>query len=286
MSEPTFSYDEAFSRNIGLLTTEEQQRLRDFVIAIPGMGGVGGAHLIALVRQGFEKFKIADFDVYEVKNFNRQYGARMDTLGRNKAEVMKEEALKINPNCSIEIFTTGISGESIDHFFEGVDLAIDGLDAFEIEIKRTFFMVAHQKGIPLITAGPIGFGTAFLIFMPEGPNFDEYFAVHEHTPYMRKLVSFFLGLMPDMLQSSYMRQVTLKEKRGPSSITGITLCAGVVNTLVVKILLKKGTVHAVPYYHQFDIMRDKYVMKKLWFGNHNPWQKIKIFFAMKMYDTN
>ena len=286
MFEPTFSYDEAFSRNIGLLTTEEQLRLRDFVIAIPGMGGVGGAHLIALVRQGFEKFKIADFDVYEVKNFNRQYGARMETLGLNKAEVMKEEALKINPNCSIEIFTTGITGESIDQFFEGVDLAIDGLDAFEIEIKRTFFMVAHQKGIPLITAGPIGFGTAFLIFMPEGPNFDEYFAVHEHTPYMRKLVSFFLGLMPDMLQSSYMHRVALKEKRGPSSITGITLCAGVVNTLVVKILLKKGTVHAVPYYHQFDIMREKYVMKKLWFGNHNPWQKIKIFVALKMYDKN
>ena len=77
-----FNRDEAFTRNIGLLTIEEQERLRDFTIAIPGMGGVGGANLISLVRQGFEKFRIADLDVYELKNFNRQYGARIDTLDK------------------------------------------------------------------------------------------------------------------------------------------------------------------------------------------------------------
>ena len=59
-----FNRDEAFTRNIGLLTIEEQERLRDFTIAIPGMGGVGGANLISLVRQGFEIFKIADLVVY------------------------------------------------------------------------------------------------------------------------------------------------------------------------------------------------------------------------------
>ncbi len=98
MTTPLYSYDEAYSRNEGLLTLEEQQKLRDFTIVIPGMGGVGGSHLITLVRQGFEKFRIADFDVFEVKNFNRQYGARLDTIWRNKTEVMKEEALKFNPN--------------------------------------------------------------------------------------------------------------------------------------------------------------------------------------------
>ena len=45
-----FNYKEAFKRNIGLLTEEEQNKLKEFVIAIPGMGGVGGSDLIALVR--------------------------------------------------------------------------------------------------------------------------------------------------------------------------------------------------------------------------------------------
>jgi len=88
MTTSHFDRGEAFTRNIGLVTIEEQERLRDFTIAIPGMGGVGGANLISLVRQGFEKFKIADLDVYELKNFNRQYGARTDTLGKEKVVVM------------------------------------------------------------------------------------------------------------------------------------------------------------------------------------------------------
>jgi molybdopterin/thiamine biosynthesis adenylyltransferase len=280
---PEYSYEEAYSRNKGLLTLDEQKKLREFVIAIPGMGGVGGAHLIALVRQGFEKFKIADFDVYDIKNFNRQFGARMDTLGRNKAEVMREEALKINPNCSIEIFPAGISPDNMDQFLDGVDLGVDGLDVFVFDIRRTFFMKAHQKGIPVVTAGPIGFGSAYLIFMPEGPTFDQYFAVSDEMPEMKKLSSFFLGLMPGMLQAVYMREVNLKAKLPPSSISGVNLASGIVNTLALKILLKKGKIYPVPYSHQFDVMRNKYVRKRLWFGNHGPWQKIKIYIALYLY---
>lgn len=59
----------------------------------------------------------------------------------------------------------------------------------------------------------------------------------------------------------------------------VNLCAGIATIYAVKILLKKGRVKAVPYYHQFDVMREKYVVKKLWFGNHNPIQKIKMRLA-------
>jgi tRNA A37 threonylcarbamoyladenosine dehydratase len=68
-----FDYTSAFKRNIGLVSINEQEQIKKFTIAIPGMGGVGSNHLIALVRQGFENFKIADFDEYEIHNFNRQY---------------------------------------------------------------------------------------------------------------------------------------------------------------------------------------------------------------------
>jgi len=115
--------------------------------------------------------------MYELKNFNRQYGANMQTVGRDKIEVMKEEALSINPQCQIETFNKGINEDNLDKFFENVDLAVDGIDFFEVEIRRKFFNRALKLEIPVITAGPMGFSTAFLIFMPGGPNFDEYFAV-------------------------------------------------------------------------------------------------------------
>ena len=48
---------QAFSRNIGLLTLEEQERLSHARVAIPGMGGVGGVHLITLARTGIGKWQ-------------------------------------------------------------------------------------------------------------------------------------------------------------------------------------------------------------------------------------
>ena len=48
------------------------------------MGGVGGVHLLTLVRLGISKFRIADLDSFEVANFNRQVGAMMSTLDQPK----------------------------------------------------------------------------------------------------------------------------------------------------------------------------------------------------------
>ena len=56
----TFNYQEAFSRNEGLISKEEQEVLRNSRIAIPGLGGVGGVHLMTLARVGIGKFHIAD----------------------------------------------------------------------------------------------------------------------------------------------------------------------------------------------------------------------------------
>jgi sulfur-carrier protein adenylyltransferase/sulfurtransferase len=279
MSGYDFNYADAFSRNIGLLTEAEQEKLRSYTIAIAGMGGVGGNHLMALVRLGFERFKIADMDVYEQKNFNRQYGARIDTIGKAKVAVMAKEAKCVNPNCKIEIFENGITESTVHDFLNDVDLAIDGLDAFEFETRRLYFRTAEVKNIPIITAGPIGFGTAFLIFLPGGPTFDAYFAITDKMTPTQKLIAFFVGLAPALLQRSYMRRTNIEEKRGPSSSGAVFLCAGVVALYALKVLLKKGSVKAVPYYHQFDVMQERYVVKKLYFGNNNPIQRIKMLLA-------
>src|SRR5277367_5596131 len=83
-----FRYEEAFSRNLGWVTAAEQQVLRQKRIAIAGLGGVGGSHLLTLARLGIGGFHIADFDHFELANFNRQIGATMSSLGRPKAAVL------------------------------------------------------------------------------------------------------------------------------------------------------------------------------------------------------
>ena len=69
-----FSYSDAFSRNLGWITSDEQEILRGKRIAIAGLGGVGGFHLTTLTRLGVGAFTLAELDRFELANFNRQMG--------------------------------------------------------------------------------------------------------------------------------------------------------------------------------------------------------------------
>ena len=117
----SFDYHEAFSRNLGWVTESEQEVLRNKRIAIAGMGGVGGSHLLTLTRLGIGAFNLADFDQFELPNFNRQAGASMPHLGREKLEVMAELAQGINPELDLVRFPAGVASDNLDVFLQDVD---------------------------------------------------------------------------------------------------------------------------------------------------------------------
>ncbi|MEW8207449.1 MAG: ThiF family adenylyltransferase, partial [Candidatus Thiodiazotropha taylori] len=103
-----FDYQLAFSRNIGWLTEAEQQQLSNARVAIAGLGGVGGSHLLTLTRLGVGRFNLADFDSFAVENFNRQTGANLNTVGKPKLDTMIDAALAINPLLDIKPFPEGV----------------------------------------------------------------------------------------------------------------------------------------------------------------------------------
>lgn len=281
--DAAFSYEQAFSRNIGWLTVEEQARLRQKRIAIAGMGGVGGVHLLTLARLGIGRFRIADFDTFDIVNFNRQAGACVSHLGRSKAEAMAEMARDINPELEIDIFEQGVGPQNLDDFLDGVDLYVDGLDFFVFETRRATFAACTRKGIPAVTAAPLGMGTAVLNFLPGRMSFEEYFCLEGRSE-EEMAVRFMVGLSPAMLQRPYLAdrsRVDLAAKRGPSTIMACQLCAGAAATESLKILLGRGKVLAAPWGQHFDAYRNKYV--KTWrpWGNRNPLQRLIIWIASR-----
>ncbi|MBU4259087.1 MAG: ThiF family adenylyltransferase [Proteobacteria bacterium] len=280
---------EAFSRNIGLLTQAEQDKLANAKVAIPGMGGVGGVHLITMTRTGVGNFHIADFDTYEPANINRQFGARVPEFGRPKMQVMKEQALSINPYLEIKEFPEGISSSNIDDFLDGVQVVIDGLDFFKFDIRRLLFNRAREKGVYVITAGPMGFSSAMLIFSPnEGMGFDEYFNIVDGMKPQDQYLSFALGLAPRATHIKYMdlSKVDLESKAGPSLNIACQICSGMAATEAVRIILNKGKVKPVPYFFQFDPYVQKYRKGNLLMGNRNPVQRIKLKVVKKLLARN
>lgn len=278
-----FDYESAFSRNIGWVTEAEQVTLRRKRVAIAGMGGVGGVHLLTLARLGIGAFNIADFDTFDIVNFNRQAGATMSSLGRPKVEVLAEMALDINPELDIRRFAQGVSADNLDEFLDGIDLYVDGLDFFSFAARRATFAACRRRGIPAVTAAPLGMGTAMLIFIPEGMSFEEYFRL-EGCDEEEMAIRFLLGLSPGMLQRGYLAdpsRVDLSERRGPSTIAACQLCAGVTATEALKILLGRGKVLVAPRGYQFDAYRNSFI--KTWRpgGNRNPLQRLGLWLARK-----
>ena len=102
MTEP-FAYATFTTRNIGFVSAQEQERLRDARIFVCGVGGMGGAAFMALVRAGIGHFVIADIDCFETSNLNRQVFATAATLGLGKAQAAAEAARQINPLVDIEV---------------------------------------------------------------------------------------------------------------------------------------------------------------------------------------
>ncbi len=277
-----FSYSEAFSRNLGWVTASEQQELCGKQVAIAGVGGVGGMHLLTLARLGVSRFRIADMDHFDIANFNRQAGAMVSTLGQAKADVMARMARDINPLIEIDVFGAGVNEGNLEAFLTGCDIYVDGLDFFAFKARTDTFAACQRLRIPAVTAAPLGMGAALLNFLPGLMSFEDYFGWADHDDDERAL-RFMIGLAPRLLHD-YLAddsRVDLAARRGPSTVMACQLCAGMAATEVLKLLLGRGPVRAAPHGLQFDAYRNRLVRTWRPGGHRHPLQRLMLAVARR-----
>ncbi|NMC75457.1 MAG: thiamine biosynthesis protein ThiF [Geobacteraceae bacterium] len=268
---------DAFSRNLGLISEEGQEKLLRSRVAVAGAGGVGGLHLLTLARLGIGNFTVADFDTFDVVNISRQFGALVSTLGKPKAGVLADMVRDINPSADVRLFHEGVTPENMDSFLEGADLFIDGIDFFSLDVRRLVFRRCREKGIPALTSAPLGFGATLQIFTPDGMTFDDYFGFSDRMTRLEQIAAFAAGLAPRPYHIRYLdlSRVNLQKQTGPAVAPACTLAASLVATEAVKLLTGRGTVRPAPCYLQFDMMRGKFHLGMLRFGGRGPIQILK-----------
>jgi molybdopterin/thiamine biosynthesis adenylyltransferase len=247
------------------------------------MGGVGGYYLTTLARLGVGRFHIADLDQFELANFNRQAGAMMSTIGRDKVKVLSEMAQDINPGAEIEVFPRGVTTENLERFFRGVDLYLDGLDAFAFEAREMVFAYCAAHNIPAVTVAPLGMSAALMNFLPGGMTFEQYFQLKGCSE-LEKSIRFLVGFAPSLQHRHYLvdsSRVNLKERRGPSTGLACQLCTGIAAGEAVKILLRRGKVRGAPHALQFDAYRNKLAHTWRPGGNRHPLNRAAIAIAKR-----
>ena len=134
-----------FERSIGLLGEDNFNLIQDKVIAVFGLGGVGGTALEALARTGFQHFLIVDFDKVDPTNLNRQILYTAKEIGRNKVEVAKERILSINPDADIKGFN--LKAQDFD-FNQKIDFIADAID--DVDGKLFLAKKAQENNIPAV----------------------------------------------------------------------------------------------------------------------------------------
>ncbi len=140
-----------FSRTELLFGKEAMEKLYKARVAIFGIGGVGGFATEALVRSGIGEFDLIDDDKVCLTNLNRQIIATRKTVGKYKAEVMKERILEINPQAIVHVHKCFFLPETADEFdFAAYDYVIDAVDT--VTAKIALVMKAQECNTPIISS--------------------------------------------------------------------------------------------------------------------------------------
>lgn len=236
-----------------------REAFRTLRVAVPGLGGVGGAHAETMARMGVRAFHIADMDRFETSNINRQVGARVSTLGKQKCAVLEAQIRSVQPGAEILSFPAGINEENLDAFLKDVDVVLDGLDFFCIGIRRALYREARARGIPVICAGPVGYGCSLLVFMPGGVSFDEYFRIEPGMTKAEMLMAFGLGVAPGLARDIDPSRLSADTQKGPALAPVCFSCAGFAAAEVAKIATGLGRITAAPKGLHYSLFRGRTV---------------------------
>ena len=135
-----------------LLGEEGVRRLKQANVLAVGLGGVGGIAAEMLVRSGIGNITIADGDIVEDSNRNRQIIALTTTTGRKKAEVLAERLLAVNPDLNIKVIHQFLSAEDMKQLIssEPFHCVLDAIDT--LAPKIALIRTAVLKQIPVVSS--------------------------------------------------------------------------------------------------------------------------------------
>jgi len=178
-------YNQLFSRNYGVIDSDEQKKLLNAKVTVVGAGGVGSITLISLVRMGVGNVHIVDMDRFEPSNLNRQMLSSVSRLELLKAECAKQSLLDINPELNVSVSYDRLDEDNAQHHFQGVDVIIDATDNL---VSRVIIHRAAQKAaIPSIwIAVTPPFRGGVMTFSDQTPAYEQ---VLRHPSYNKPLTT-------------------------------------------------------------------------------------------------
>ena len=138
--------------------SEIKSHLSKFRVGIAGAGGLGSNCAVALARSGVGTLVIADFDVIEETNLNRQYYFA-DQIGVNKTVALKENIARIDPGITVIAHQEKLDRINIIEIFSGCNIIVE---AFDSSVMKEMLIETVQVSMPdipvIVGSGMAGWG--------------------------------------------------------------------------------------------------------------------------------
>ena len=105
-----------------------QLSLRQASVLLVGAGGLGSPAALYLAAAGIGTLGLADFDVVDVSNLQRQVLFGTAQIGHHKAVAARERLLALNPSINVEVHLEKLAANNARALISGYDIVIDGTD--------------------------------------------------------------------------------------------------------------------------------------------------------------
>ena len=155
-----------YSRHVFLpqLGIEGQERICSASVLVVGAGGLGCPVALYLGASGVGRLTIADGDVVDLTNLQRQIGHADNRIGQNKARSLAESVRTLNPEIDVVAMESRLEGSALQHAVAGVDLVVDASDNFATRhaINRACFSARKT----LVSGSALGFSGQLAVFDP------------------------------------------------------------------------------------------------------------------------
>lgn len=166
-------FKDRYKRN-NLITTKEQELLKNSKVLVFGLGGLGGFVVEDLVRIGVLNLVLVDGDVFSESNLNRQLFSLEKNIGKKKVECAKERIKEINSNVNVKTIDKFVTKKEMEEIIEeDVCCVIDCLDS--IKSKCELEECCKNKNVKLVSGAIGGLIGHFTSIFPGDDTLKKYY---------------------------------------------------------------------------------------------------------------
>ncbi len=156
---------ERYSKNIGTVSLEQFNKLKDGKVCVVGCGGLGGHIIQMLGRFGVLNITAVDGDVFDVSNLNRQVFSDEQVIGERKATVVQAKMKAINSEVVINPICEALTEKNAKQIVEGHNVVVDALD--NVKTRKLLANVCKQLNVPFVYGAISGWLGQACTIMPE-----------------------------------------------------------------------------------------------------------------------